>query len=77
MAKNKEAILLDVLAHIEGYESLEEMLEERGLDSVVPAICTNPGCSYTTGMEPDQDKGFCDECKTNTVKSCLILAGII
>jgi hypothetical protein len=77
MAKGKDDILLDVLAHIEGYDSSAEMLEEKGLDSVVPAICTTPGCSYTTSMEPDQDKGFCDECKTNSVKSCLILAGII
>jgi len=77
MAKGKEKILLEVLAHIEGYESVEEMLESRGLDGIVPAICTNPGCSYTTDMEPDQSGGYCEVCKTNTVKSCLVLAGVI
>jgi len=77
MSKGKEEILLEVLACTEGYESVEEMLEERGLDSTVPAICTNPGCSYTTDMEPDQDKGYCESCQTNTVQSCTMLAGII
>ena len=57
--------------------SLEELLESATLDSVVPGICTNAGCDYTTEYEPDQDAGWCEECDTGTVASALILAGVI
>jgi hypothetical protein len=64
------------LAEIEG-TSVEERLEQGVLDGVVKGICTNPGCEYTTDVEPDQDRGWCEACNTNTVKSALVLAGII
>jgi hypothetical protein len=62
---------------IEGFESLEAMYEFAISDSVCPAICINENCNYTTDMEPDQDKGWCDNCNTNTVQSCLVLGGLI
>lgn len=68
---------LEKLAEIEGFETSEDMLEEVGYESVVPGICVNPECDYTDEVEPDQEEGFCEECKTNTVKSCLVLAGVI
>lgn len=68
---------LEKLAEIEGFETSEDMLEEVGFGSVVPGICVNPECDYTDEVEPDQEEGFCEECKTNTVKSCLVLAGVI
>jgi hypothetical protein len=37
----------------------------------------NPGCTYSTEYEPDQQKGWCEECGTRTVRSALVLAGII
>jgi len=40
-------------------------------------ICTNDGCDYTTDVEPDQDRGWCEVCGTNLVKSAPVLAGII
>jgi hypothetical protein len=46
-------------------------------DSVSPAICMNEGCDYTCEMEPDQRRGWCDECRTNTMKAAPVLAGII
>lgn len=46
-------------------------------DSVSPGIRTNDGCDYTVEIEPDQDRGWCKSCGTNTVKSALILAGLI
>jgi len=52
-----------------------ELLNEATSDSVAASICTE--CGYTTTMEPDQDAGWCPECKKNTVVSCLILADII
>jgi hypothetical protein len=67
---------LDLLSNIEGM-TIGEMLEEGTIDSVAYGICTNPGCDYTTTVEPDQSKGFCEVCGTPTVKSCLVLAGII
>ena len=47
------------------------------LDSIQPAICTTPHCSYTEGMEPDQDAGWCPECEKGTLASISILMGII
>jgi len=75
MSRNK--LLLNLLASTEGYLSVEEMLEARGLDATVPSICMNEGCAYTTDMEPDQKEGYCPSCGKNTVISCLVLAGII
>ncbi len=65
------------LARDGGHESVTEMLKASVLDSVAPAICTEPDCSYTTEMEPDQDRGYCELCGKNTVASALILAGLI
>ena len=64
------------LAEIEG-RTIEDLLESATFNSVARGICTNPECSYTTDVEPDQEKGYCEECNTNTVASCAILAGII
>ena len=52
-------------------------MEAAALDSVSPAICMTEGCDYTCEMEPDQDRGWCEVCGTNTMKSALILAGVI
>ena len=54
-----------------------EMLEEGTYDCVCQGICTNPDCSYTQEVEPDQNAGFCPECNTMTVTSALVLAGIL
>jgi hypothetical protein len=58
-----------------GYAHTEELFEYAAYDSVCPAICMN--CDYTTEMEPDQGRGYCEICGTNTVKSALVLAGVI
>jgi hypothetical protein len=46
-------------------------------DSVSPAICMNDDCNFTCEMEPDQDAGYCEECRTNSIHSALILADLI
>jgi hypothetical protein len=46
-------------------------------DSVSPAIRVNEDCNFTCEMEPDQDAGYCEECRTNSMQSALILAGLI
>jgi hypothetical protein len=65
------------LIEIEGYESLEQLLEAVIGDSVSPAISTNADCTYTCEMEPDQERGYCDECRTNTMVAAPVLASII
>ena len=68
---------LTQLVEIEGFESVEDLCAATIADSVSPAICMNEGCDYTAEMEPDQDRGWCEVCGTNTVASALILAGLI
>jgi len=67
---------LDELADQAGMDFME-MLEEATFDSVAWSICMNDGCDYTTQLEPDSRSGYCPECKTRSMKSCLVLAGMI
>ena len=57
------------LARDGGHASVVEMFKACVTDSVSPAICTVPDCSYTTEMAPDQDRGYCEACGRNTVAS--------
>ena len=67
--------LLDLLDK-EGYgEDLAGFLDDNGLDSVVPGICW--GCGNIERVEPDEQRGWCGACKRNSVRSALILAGVI
>ena len=65
------------LAEIEGFESIEALLEAASYDSVSPGICTRDGCDYTAEVEPDQTQGWCEECKAPSVQAALVLAGLI
>jgi hypothetical protein len=38
-------------------------------DAVSPAICMSEDCDFTCEMEPDQDAGFCEECRTKSMIS--------
>ena len=60
-----------------GYDSPFELMEEYITDSVCPGICMNPDCDYTTEVEPDCGSGYCEECGTQTVKSVMMLEGVI
>ena len=68
---------LDTLAESEGWNDWFDMATTYALDSVAPGICMNGDCDYTTTVEPDCTDGWCENCETNTVKSCLILGGLI
>jgi hypothetical protein len=68
---------LQKLVQLEGYKDDVDLIADAVADSVCPAICMNDGCDYTTEMEPDQDRGWCENCGTNSLKSALVLAGII
>jgi hypothetical protein len=67
---------LDSLAEEWGF-TVAEFIEEYALDDVVPGICLNPGCDYTTEVEPDQREGWCEICGTTSVRSGVVLAGLI
>ena len=68
---------LETLADVEGFASIEGFLSRAAADVICPGICTNKSCSYTCDVEPDQDAGWCEFCDANTVKSALVLAGVI
>jgi len=72
-----DAQKLDTLAHDYGFDGPIEMLEEYVTDSLCPGICMHPACSYSTEVEPDCEAGWCEECDAGTVKSGMILAGVI
>jgi hypothetical protein len=71
------AAKLRTLMEIEGFDDELALAEATAMDSVCPAICMNEGCDYTSEMEPDQTQGFCEECRTGSMKSALVLMGFI
>ena len=73
LRKTKLAKLLE----IQGYDSVEALMEAVFGDSVSPAICMNEDRDFTCEMEPDQGAGYCEECHTNTMKAAPVLAGLI
>jgi hypothetical protein len=60
-----------------GYSDVLEMCEDIITDSVSPGICMVDGCDYSTDVEPDQARGWCEVCEATTVMSGLMLAGLI
>lgn len=58
-----------------GFDNEDEFLESVIFDSTVPGICMFPECDYTTDVEPDQSKGYCEVCQCRSVKSILVLKG--
>lgn len=68
---------LQRLAEIEGFDDVMDLYENAITDAAVPGICMKSGCDYTCEVEPDQREGWCEECGTNTVVSCLVLGGIV
>ncbi len=74
---SNKATKLMKLCEMEGFKTLDQLLRHVATDSVCPAICMTEGCDYTTEIEPDQDRGYCEACGGNTVTSALVLAGLI
>jgi len=68
---------LRTLAELEGFDTVDALIEASVSDSVSPGICTAAECDYTTKVEPDQDRGWCECCGKGTVQSALVLAGLI
>lgn len=77
MDRDLKRAKLAKLVEIEGFKTLDQMLQAVVCDSVCPGICIDPACNYTVEVEPDQDRRWCEACGTQTVRSALILAGLI
>jgi len=73
---NCEASKLDQLASVWGL-SAHEFIEEYALAEVVPGICMNSDCACTAEVEADQTEGWCEECEMRSVRSGIVLAGLI
>jgi len=67
---------LETLLNMEGLTE-EELLTESLMEGNSYGICSNKDCNYTTNIEADNDKGYCEICKTNTVISAEMMLGII
>ncbi len=76
-ALSQKSAKLKKLCELEGFRSVDQLLKHAVGDSVCPAICMGDDCDYSTEMEPDQDRGYCEACGGNTIVSALILAGLI
>jgi hypothetical protein len=63
------------IAAAAGFPTIDAMLEHTAADSVCPGICMT--CDFVSDVEPDQDKGWCENCDGNTVQSALVIAGLI
>jgi hypothetical protein len=76
MSRNEELLTLLNKEYGDGSDDPMAMLEDAVHDSVCPGICRK--CEGTfEEVEPDQDRGWCEQCQENSVISCLMLAGII
>lgn len=65
------------LAQDWGYLTVVEMLEANLHETMVPGICMEDGCDYSTDVEKDQAKGWCEICGKNNVQSCFEIEGLI
>lgn len=79
MSKTKNIIeaKLFELCDIYGFDDPIELCEAYFCESICPGICTNADCDCTYDYEPDQDAGYCEECKSNSVVSAMVLLGVI
>ena len=77
LSESEREAKIQKLAYLEGFDTVDEMFDAAVRDLVCPGICVNPGCDYTTQIEPDQRKGYCENCETQTVQSCLVLERLI
>jgi hypothetical protein len=58
LSKSEREAKLQRLAELEGFETVDEMFDAAVTDSACPGICINPGCDYTTEVEPDHERGI-------------------
>jgi len=68
---------LNELLEASGFDTFNDFLTSGGaLNEVVPGICMNEGCDYTTDVESDASHSFCESCGTKSVRSIMVLVGL-
>lgn len=65
--------LLEILADAEGFDDPYDLVEANITDSIVPCICSNDDCGYTSSLEPDSREGYCEDCESHSLISCIEL----
>lgn len=74
MSRNRKK--LQQLMELEGYSGRhEQWLWDNLTKALVEGICTARDCDYTTQVEVDQTKGWCEVCQRKTVVSGQSLMG--
>lgn len=66
---------IDELMDEYGCDSLEEFLDSHCYDNIVPGICRE--CGFVTEIEPDSQKGWCENCDAKAIASALVLLDLI
>jgi hypothetical protein len=62
-------------ADFAGFVDPIDMVKEAIFDGVSPGICVV--CDATVEVEPDQDRGWCEECREGFIVAAPVLAGVI
>ncbi len=73
----KDERKLKFMAKELGYDTINQMLDANYLCGTVPSICWNDDCNNICDYEPDQNRGWCENCNEQSVKSCLVIEGIM
>jgi hypothetical protein len=73
---NLEVSKLDQLARESGM-SVMEFIDAYALESMSPGICMNSDCDYATEVGLGERAGYCPSCQTATIRSGIVLAGLI
>jgi hypothetical protein len=71
----KTIIDLNIVAKEWGFDDDLAMIEEYFHDSLCPGVCKE--CGFSTEVEPDQERGWCDDCGKTSVVSIMVIADII
>jgi len=75
MGYSREDAKLAKLVQVTGYPTLEALV--CAVFSDAPAICMNDGCNFLRVMELDEERGWCWRCLAYSMKSVMILAGVL
>ena len=73
----KRRAKLVTLMEIEGYDGIEDLAQAILSDSVSPAICMKEGLRLHLRERAGPGRGYCEECRTNSMQSALTLADLI
>ena len=73
MTSERARELLEALAESTDPDVVFAFVEAYVTDSMVPCICANGDCDYSTELESDTRDTYCPECETHSVISCVEL----